>query len=196
MLLDISSWWAAMGGLEHVYWLITIPATLFLTIFLILAFLGGDVEGDMGEVDADVETDTGIGFQFLSVKSAAGFFAMFGWSGLACIDAGFGTFATILISTLCGLAMMALIAGIFWFMLKMTSSGTLNLNNSIGKLGEVYLVIPAKRGGMGKIQINVQGGLRELSALTDDGDELSHGSIVKVLKVIDQHILLVTKSRS
>lgn len=196
MLLDISSWWAELGGLERVYWLITIPSTLFLTIFLILAFIGGDVEGDMGEVDADVEADTGIGFQFLSVKNAAGFFAMFGWSGLACIDAGLSLFPTLLISTLCGLAMMGLMATIFWFMLKMTSSGTLNLNNAIGKLGEVYLVIPAKRGGMGKIQLNVQGSLRELTALTDDGEDLGHGSIVKVLDVIDQHILLVTKSRN
>jgi hypothetical protein len=90
--------------------------------------------------------------------------------------------------------MMMLMALLFWSLMRMTSSGTLNLKNAIGKVGEAYLIIPGTRGGFGKVQITVQGSLRELDALTDDAQSIPTGTIVKVLDIIDQHILLVTKS--
>jgi membrane protein implicated in regulation of membrane protease activity len=161
---------------------------------MIATFIGGDVDGDISDVDMEVDGDAGIGFQFFSLKNTVGFFAVFGWSGLACVDAGLSLAATLLISTICGVAMMMLMALLFWSLMRMTSSGTLNLKNAIGKVGEAYLIIPGTRGGFGKVQITVQGSLRELDALTDDAQSIPTGTIVKVLDIIDQHILLVTKS--
>ena len=67
------------------------------------------------------------------------------------------------------------------------------MKNAVGKLGEVYLVIPANRGGMGKVQLNVQGSLRTLDALTDENSAIPTNSIIEVLDVIDEQILLVKK---
>jgi hypothetical protein len=66
---------------------------------------------------------------------------------------------------ICGFLMMVLMASLFYFMSKLAESGTLKMKNAIGKLGEVYLMIPASRGGMGKVQLNVQGSLRTLDAI-------------------------------
>ena len=82
---------------------------------------------------------------------------------------------------------------LFYFMSKLAESGTLKMKNAIGKLGEVYLVIPAKRGGMGKVQLSVQGSVRTLDAITDDVEKIPTSSIIEVLDVIDDQILLVKK---
>jgi hypothetical protein len=194
MLLSLATWWENLGTLETVYWCLAVPATLVLIVLMIATFIGGDVDGDISDVDMEVDSDAGIGFQFFSLKNIVGFMAIFGWAGLACVDAGLSTLAGIAIATLSGLIMMTIMASLFWGLMRMASSGTLNLKNAIGKLGEIYLVVPAERGGFGKVQINVQGALRELDAITDDDLTLNTGTIVKVIDVIDEHILLVTKS--
>ena len=59
--------------------------------------------------------------------------------------------------------------------------------------GEVYLPIGAKRSKMGKVQIKVQGSLRELEAITDDENDLKTGTMVKVLEIVSAELLLVEK---
>jgi hypothetical protein len=46
---------------------------------------------------------------------------------------------------------------------------------------------------MGKVQLNVQGSMRTLDAITDDQETIPTSSIVQVVNVIDDHILLVQK---
>ena len=58
-------------------------------------------------------------------------------------------------------------------------------------VGEVYLPIGANRSKMGKVQINVQGSLRELEALTDSGEGLKTGTMVEVTEIVSAEILLV-----
>lgn len=66
-----------------------------------------------GDVDVEIEGDTGIGFQFLSFKNLIGFLTIFGWSGIACIEGGLSKGLTVLISVICGLLMMLAMAGLF-----------------------------------------------------------------------------------
>ena len=86
-----------------------------------------------------------------------GFFAIFGWTGIALLSGGKGLGITIIISVLAGLAMMVIMATIVYYLGKLSEHNVLNLNNAKGKIGTVYLKIPAERKGMGKVQIIVQG---------------------------------------
>ena len=185
-----------MDTFAKIYWIMALPSSLFFLIILVTTFIAGDIDGEVGDVDADIDGDTGIGFQFFTLKNLVGFFTIFSWSGVACIDAGYGTVMTVVISSFCGLLMMTVMASIFYFMGKLTDDGTLSLDNAIGGVGEVYLTIQPKRNGFGKVQINVQGGIRTLQAMTDDDDELSSGSVVRVKEIINNQILLVTKEVS
>lgn len=188
--------WAEISVFEQVFWGITIPATVIFLLLLVLTIFGGDADTDVDvdtDIDGDISSGDSIPFQFISLKNIVAFFTVFGWSGIGFINMGLNTFSVIAYSTLCGLAMMFLMAVLFYFMSKLAESGTLKMNNAIGKLGEVYLVIPAKRGGMGKVQLNVQGSMRTLNAITDDEKTIPTSSIVQVLNVIDDHILLVKK---
>ena len=159
-------------------------------ITLILTCIGGDVD-DIGDVDTDIESDTGIGFQFITFKNLVGFFTIFGWSGIACIDAGLSKPITIIISIICGLIMMTVMAAMFYYMRKLNDSGTLDFKNAKNAVGEVYLTIGANRSKMGKAHVRIQGALRELEALTDSEIDLKSGTVIKVKDVTDNGILIV-----
>ena len=187
-------WFANLDFLSKFYWLIALLGSFVFIIVIILSFVGGDADEIEG-LDSEVESDTGIGFQFITFKNLVGFFTIFGWSGVACIDAGLSTPLTFIISTFCGLVMMTIMAAMFYFMSKLADSGTLNYKNAIDAIGEVYLTIGANRSKMGKVSVRVQGALRELDALTDAFEELPSGTIIKVIDVTSNGILIVDKTR-
>ncbi|NER14513.1 hypothetical protein GWK08_13750 [Leptobacterium flavescens] len=186
----MEQWFSALSVFEKVYWVTALISSAIFIVLLIITLVGGDMD-DMGDVDAEIDGDSGINFQFLSFKNLMGFFTIFGWVGIACIDKGLSTGTTILVSVVCGLLMMASMATLFYYLSKLTSSGTLKLANAVNAIGEVYLTIGAERSGMGKVQIKVQGGLRELDALTDEKEDLVMGNVIRVKEVTDNGILIV-----
>ncbi|WP_372753081.1 hypothetical protein [Labilibaculum sp.] len=192
MILQISDWWSAMEMVEKIFWGISIPFSLLFLIQIVLTFIGGDFDDVSAEGDADlaIEGDVGIDFQFISLKNMIAFFAVFGWTGIICMDMGLSAGVSTLIATLAGLLMMLIMASILYFMGKLIEEGTLNINNSIGKTGNVYLTVPANRKGMGKVQIEVQG-LQTLDAITDNDSDISTGSLIQVVEVLNDQILVV-----
>lgn len=194
LLISILPDWSTMELFERIFWYLAIPTTLILILLMVLSIFGGDTETDVDtDVDGDIADGDTIPFQFISVKNIVAFFAVFGWSGIGFINAGMAPWLVILLAVFCGLLMMLLMGTLFYLMSKLAENGTLKMNNAIGKLGEVYLRIPAQRGGMGKVQISVQGSVRTLDAITDDLDTISTAAIVQVIDVIDDSILLVKK---
>ncbi|SNR54055.1 hypothetical protein [Lutibacter flavus] len=182
-----------MSSLEQTYWIIALIGSVVFLIVFILTFIGGgdaDMEADASDFEAD---DGGVGFQFFTFKNIVAFFTIFGWTGVTCVDNDLSTTATLIISTIAGLAMMVLTTLLFFWMHKLAESGTLKMKNAIGVIGEVYLPIGANRTKMGKVQIKVQGSLRELEAITDELEDLKTGTMVKVSKIVSAEILLVEK---
>lgn len=188
----MEQWFAELATFNKVYWVVALIASVIFVILLVLTFLGGEVE-DLGDVDGEIEGDTGIGFQFLSFKNLMGFFTIFGWTGIACLQDGMSKSLTILISVVCGLLMMLAMASLFYYLSKLTSDGSLKLKNALNSVGEVYLTIGANRSRIGKVQVNVQGGLRELEALTDEAEDLKQGDVITVTSVTKNGILIVNK---
>ncbi|PSG90199.1 hypothetical protein [Aurantibacter aestuarii] len=185
-------WYSGLELFPKIYWSIALIASLFFIIIIILTFAGGE-SGALEDLDSEIDNDTGIGFQFITFKNLVGFFTIFGWSGIACLDAGFSNPITILISFVCGLIMMTIMAAMFYYMRKLNDSGTLVYKNAINQIGEVYLTVNAKRSKIGKVSIRIQGSLRELDALTDSETPLNTGTVVKVTEVTPNGILIIEK---
>mgnify|MGYP001765943566 CR=1 FL=1 len=187
--------WSELGIFEQIFWVIAIPATVIFLVLLAMTIFGGDVsDSDVTtDVDSTLADGDSIPFQFLSLKNIVAFFTVFGWSGIGFINAGMAPWLVVFLAAICGLLMMLAMAALFYFMSKLAENGTLKMKSAVGKLGEVYLVIPGNRGGMGKVQLNVQGSLRTLDAMTDDAAAIPTNSIIEVLDVIDEQILLVKK---
>jgi hypothetical protein len=190
---DLGAWFEALNTLEKIYWVIAFPASIAFVIQLIMAFVGGDLSDDVPDVD--IETDGGIGFQFFTLRNLIAFFTIFSWTGIACLDSQMGNTATIIVSLLAGGAMVFIMAILMHYIGKLKHSGTLNMANAVNKTGEVYLRIPAARSGFGKVQINLQGSLRELEALTDESEDIPTGAVITVLSVVDERILIVKKNK-
>ena len=183
-----------MSSLEQTYWITALLGSAVFVIIFALTFIGGgdaDMETDMDAADGG--DDGGVGFQFFTFKNVIAFFTIFGWTGIICIDNGLSNTVTIIISSIAGLIMMVLTSLLFFWMSSMAQSGTLKIKNAIGVVGEVYLPIGANRSKIGKIQIKKKGSLRELEAITDEEEELTTTTIIKVTDVISDELLLVEK---
>ena len=185
-------WFSTLEWFPKIYWAIAIIASLNFIVSIVMSLIGGDAD-ELSDVDAEIDGDTGIGFQFITYKNLVGFFTIFGWSGIACIDEGFSKPTTIIISLICGLIMMAIMAAMFYYMRKLSDSGTLDYKKALDQIGEVYLTVGANRSKIGKAHVRIQGALRELEALTDSETDLKTGTVIKVTSVTPNGILIIEK---
>jgi hypothetical protein len=192
MEASYSDWWNGLSLVLKIYWGIAIPFTVFFVLQLILSFLGHESH-DLSH-DAQHDADHGVGFQFFTLKNLIGFFTIFGWTGIASIDGGLSTTMSMVLATMAGLSMMTVMAGLFYLLMKAQADGTMKFDKAIDQVGEVYLTIQSKRGGLGKVQVNVMGVLRTLDAMTDDEADLLTGKIVTVSSIAGDNILIVTSS--
>lgn len=194
MLLSFETWWQALEIAEKIYWCIAIPFSIVFIIQLIMTLVGGDFDASSSTGDADVavDSDHGIGFQFISIKNLIGFFTIFSWTGIACTAAGLNPILTVVIAVVAGLIMMLLMGLLIYYMGKLAEDGSMKMEDAIGKTATVYLTIPAKRSAQGKVQLTLHG-FQTLDAVTDDAEELKNGNMVKVVDIINNEILVVTK---
>lgn len=190
MFDNLPQWWDGLTTFEQIYWTIAIPFTLIFCIQTVLTFIGAEMDAD----DMDIDGEAELGFQFFTIKNFVAFFTFFGWTGIATLDAGMSLLVSVVIALLAGLTMMTVMASIFYMFSKLTDSGTMDVKNAIGGVGEVYLTVKAKRGNIGKVSIMVQGSLRELEAITDDEQDLNNGMVITVKDVINGNLLLISKS--
>lgn len=184
------TWWEGLSVILKIFWGIAVPFTLFFVLQLILSFFGAESPDDLP--DAEIDADHGIPFQFLTLKNLIGFFTIFSWTGIACLEAGLSTPLTLLIASIAGLLMVGLMAGLFYLMMKTGADGTMKINDAIGQSGEVYLTILARRAGIGKIQVKVGGSIRTLDAMTDDEEPIPTGQLARVTHIVNENILLVS----
>ena len=112
----MEQWFEALVLFERVYWIIAGVASAIFLVLLVITLLGGDSDTVEGDVDTEIEGDTGIHFQFLSFKNLIGFLTIFGWSGIAALHAELPKFAVVLISVICGLLMMLAMASLFYYL--------------------------------------------------------------------------------
>ncbi|MCV9387158.1 hypothetical protein [Reichenbachiella ulvae] len=195
MFDNFPEWWQSLELLEQIYWGIAIPFTVFFVLQLILTMFGGDIDHH-GSTDMEIEADDGIGFQFFTLKNLIAFFTIFGWTGIASLDSGMSNGLSIAISMVSGIIMMLIMGSIFYFLGRANESGTLKMKNAIGGIGEVYMLIKGSRGNIGQVQIQVQGTLRTLEAITDDEEDLIPGNVITVVAIANNNILIVEKSKS
>ncbi|WP_205509300.1 hypothetical protein [Longitalea arenae] len=192
MLLSIADWWQHLGNFEKVLWGIALVFSSLYLLQSVLSISGGDADHTGGDADSDVNHDDGIDHQFFTIKNMIAFFTMFGWVGIASHYSGMSKITTILLGLAAGTILVLMMMFILKNMSKLRHNGAMQMQNAINKTGTTYLFIPAKRGGVGKVHIKVQGTLHELPAITDDETEIATGKLIRVKNIINDRILLVT----
>ncbi|MBO5417464.1 MAG: NfeD family protein [Clostridia bacterium] len=204
-------WWDSLNIIVQVFYCIAIPATLVLLIQTILMFFGFDdgADGDVtidapdadfdGDVidevpDMDINDVSGLeSLHIFTVRGIIAFFVIFGWVGVVMQSAGIKLFITLPVATVCGFAMMVLIAYLFKIVMRLKSDGTADNRNALGSAGKVYLAIPPSRTGEGKVNIMLQGAYVERNAVTDETESIPTGCEIIVVGTSGQTSLVVKR---
>lgn len=194
--LSISTWWQQLATFDRIFWVIALFFSFLFLVQTLLSFAAGDGDTATGDADHYIGDDDGIGYQFFTIRNMIAFFTVFGWMGIAGISGGLNKGLTIALALGAGSIMVVIMAVLFRSMSKLKQSGTLIIENAINQVGETYLHIPARRAGMGKVHVKVQGSLKELQAVTDDAEPIVTGRLVKVLSILNNNILIVTTNFS
>ena len=190
----MEEWWSSLGLFMQSVWCITLCASLVFVIQTIMTFIGMDTDGGMDvDVSADTATDGDSGpFLLFTFRNFINFLLGFGWSIISFEKAIENQFVLILVSAVIGVLLVMAVMAIFRFMSRMEQSGTINMANAVGCKGNVYLKIPGEKRGEGKVQISIQGAIREFDALTA-GEELETGAPIRVVEVINDNTLQVER---
>ncbi len=214
----MQAWWESLSQILRILYCIAIPASLILVLQLLLAMMGGhhdagiefsdtsgiddlnlDLDGD-GIPDFDTP-DIGTGsdgsnpadfgtLKLLSLQTVVTFLAVFGWVSIICISSGLANVISLLIGAVCGLCMMIIVARMVQATAKLAENGTLNLKNAIGETATVYIPIPPKNQGTGKVTLQVQGRFCELDAVNAGEETFQTGAQVLVSDVVGDTLVV------
>ncbi len=170
----------------RVFALIAVPSTLVLVIqtVLLLFGIGDDIDGDF-----DVPGDDG--FVLFSLRGIMTLAAVGGWSGLMLYETGIPLVVSCILALIFGFLALVAIAWLMKVSMKLQSSGNPDLGYAIGKVGTVYIPIPAEMKGSGKVNITLQDRLVELSAVTAADRKLATGENVRVVATDETGVLVV-----
>ena len=185
----------------QVLWAVTLSATLIFVIQSVMTFIG--IGGDGGidtDFDASLDVDMGGGdgsfdadpsMNLLTFRNLVNFCLGFGWTAVLLRNTIKSDALLLTVAVLVGIGLVVVVMLLFKWLSGMQQSGNIDLRSSaVGCEGNVYLTIPAARSGEGKVQISINGAVREYDAVTD-GDAIKTGTAIKVVDVLNDSTVLV-----
>ena len=181
-----------LGGDAVTYFLMAAVGTTLFLIRLAFALFGGDG----GDFDADVDPgahDFGsdASFTLFSLLSVMAFIMGTGWMGLACrIDWGLGRPLSVVVSVGFGVVMMFFAAGLMYMTRRLNRTISYDMKTAVGRTARVYMSIPPKGEGQGKVQASVSGRLMTVPAVST-GPAIEAFTDVKVVGTRDDGTLVV-----
>lgn len=157
-----------------------------------------DVDEDMDfDEDMDIDEDMQVRlaqsstpFHLFSLRAILGFFILFGWTGYLMSVQSSNPLLTFALSFIAGVIAMFAVSYLVFLLYKLTQDGTMNIQNAIGIEGIVYLKIPGRGNGTGKVQLIIANSLKTMDAISTD-TEIQSGQKVRVVEL--QKDLLVVE---
>ena len=198
----IATWWDSLDLLMKVLWGITLSASLIFVIQSIMTFVG--LGGGEGGFDCDFSTDfddrstleADPGMNLYTFRNLVNFLLGFGWTAILLRDRIASVAWLMVLAVLVGIAHVAVVMYLFKWLNGMQQSGNIDVfRSAVGCQGRVYLTIPAERKGEGKVQITINGSVREYNAVTD-GDAIKTGTPIQVVEVLNSNTLAVEELNS
>jgi len=196
----MQEWWAGLTGTVQFFYGMAAFFSVFFLWQMIGAFMGldgdsMDMGGDVTDVPADMDfedvMESSEAFKVLSLRSIITFFTLFSWGGALYMGDGMPVGKAVGIASIWGLVGMLAIAGIFYFMGKMSETGTKDVATAKGKIATVYLDIPAD--GFGEIKTAISGAVEHIKAKSVNGEALPAGTQVRVVQIVGQTLVGVEK---
>lgn len=148
-----------------------------------------DIHGSQQFTDGGNPADFSV-LRLFTLQGMVAFLTVFGWSSIASISSGAPILISIILGIAFGLVAMFAIAKLVQVSSKLTENGTINLKNAIGETGSVYIPIPPRAEGEGKLTMYLQGRYMECSAVTDGDVTLATGTAVRIVDFRNGHLVV------
>ncbi len=196
---NIALWWNSMDVLQKIYFCIGLAATVFLILQIITLLFGfgddgSDISGDGADVDIDVDNggefglEAADGFTLFTVRGVVSFFAIGGWTGY--ILAPINVVVAIIASVVAGVLALILMAYIMRSIMRLRSNGNIEIKKAVGMTASVYLTIPTRDNGFGKINLTLEERFIEVNAIQKGEEVIPTGSNVKVIGIEGENLIV------
>lgn len=216
-------WFEALAGPEKFFYGVAILSSIFFVIKLALTFIGIGADGldgvdavdgidamdgvdaldgidavdavdGVGVSEALAATDFMGGLRLFTVNGIMAFLSFGSWTGLFTYSACHIGWIGVVAGLIAGFIIMFLCAWIMRALMRMQSKGgAVKPKRAIGHIGEVYLRIPPKEQGRGKINVELNGGIREFEAVCLDEKPIEYGVRVRVVDIVEDDVMVVQR---
>ena len=181
-------------GLEMIFAASALVGGILFLIWCALMMIGGvtaDIfEGLLGmEGVGDLGADAS--FKALTFQGLMAFLMFFGLAGLYTLKSTETSTIAIAVGGGAGFASMYFTGKLFQLFITLQSDGTVEISESVGSTGTVYLKIPDN--GAGKVQVNFGGSMRTMNAKSHDNAEIDSGEFIEVVDTMGEILIVKRK---
>ena len=163
--------------------------------------VGGMEAGGTGDAAWHEAADADLGhpgahwfYEVISLRTLSAAVTFFGLAGITARAYSQPATISFAIATLAGVAATFAVYWLFKQVYKLQHTGTENIRNALGLSATVYVPIPAKRGGAGKVTFRLQNRVTEYLAVTDEEDRLKTGEKVIVVGIVNSDTVRVSRA--
>ncbi len=177
----LSDWWADHSLTLQFFYGMGILALLLIVFQTALLLFGSDDALDVSEGEVGI----------LSLRAISAFVLGFGWIGAISLENGFSLMISVIFGSLTGGALMGTVTLVMYALHRMKASGTLKYENAVGSVGTVYLPIPARQQGAGKVEAYIQGRMVIVPAYTRHAERIGNQERVRIIEMVDSRTVMV-----
>ena len=182
------------GGLQLIFASSVVLGGVLFLLWFSLIMIGGiaaDVFDGVFGTDFDA-MGADASFKALTFQGIMAFMMFFGLGGLYVLESNSDqTSLAIVVGSLSGFASMYGTGKLFQLFVSLQSDGTIDMDDSIGSTGTIYLRIPED--GTGQIQVETAGALRTYNAKSEDGQPIATGDFAEVIGVVSSTLIVKRK---
>jgi len=126
----------------------------------------------------------------LTFRSIAAAITFFGLGGLTARYYEASDVSSFLIALLSGYAALYIVAMMMKSLYQLKADGSVRMDRAVGQTGRVYLTIPARKSGSGKVTLSLQNRTVECQAITAE-NEITTGTAVTVVAILGPNLVEV-----
>jgi len=133
-------------------------------------------------------------YEMISLRTLSAAATFFGLVGKTILAHGYANSTAFVLASVAGFTAMYCVYWLFKQVYRFENTGTENIRNAIGAEATVYVPIPGKQSGAGKVTFKLQNRLVEYVAVTEDEERLKTGDKVVVVGIVNVGTVRVARA--